>query len=401
MINEKNVLWISLNAPYDKVDHAGGQVHNYYLKKLHRSGKFNIKLISFCHPSEIDKLDLDDYGIDATIFPQENKGIKHILWGIMHLETRYNPWNRYAGITYNFFEVKLRQEIKKLICEGYKPDIVILQWTQMVLFIHYLKKCFPNAKFICIEEDVTFLGIQRFTELKPTWSNKKRYKTIKRIEIDALNTADYIICSNKKDMRLLDHENIKTPRWSWCPYFYNMRNVVRKNRNHDILFFGAMSREANWKSAIWFIEKVFQKIKDQSIRFVILGSKPPQELIKYKSNRILITGFVDNVEPYFQDSMCMVVPLQLGAGIKIKTLEGLSSGIPVLANSIGIEGIPAEHMQEYLRCESPDDFLNALNFVLQNEDKAKQIGENGKAFVNRNFNFEKDTARFIDLVSRL
>ena len=232
----KKVLWISLNAPYDKVDHAGGQVHNYYLKKLHATGKADLKLISFCHPSEVPKLDLEQYGINATIFPQETKGLKHVMWGILHLETRYNPWNRYAGITYNFFEIKLHKKIKQMLREGYQPDIVVLQWTQMVLFIHYLKKCFPKAKFICIEEDVTFLGFQRIAETQPTWLNRLRYRKMKQIEIAALNAADQIICSNKKDAILLDNEDVKTSRWSWCPYYNSMTDVERTKGNRDILF---------------------------------------------------------------------------------------------------------------------------------------------------------------------
>ena len=401
MEQTKKVLWISLNAPYDKVDHAGGQVHNYYLKKLNESGKADIKLISFCHPTELPKLDLDQYGIDATIFPQENRGIKHLLWGIVHLETRYNPWNRYAGITYNFFEIKIRKAIGQLLSEGYSPDIIILQWTQMVLLIHYLKKCFPKARFICIEEDVTFLGFERSLKVKPTWIKKIRASKMKRIEVAALNVADQIICSNKKDIMLLDKENINTPRWSWCPYYNNMADAVRKQPNNDILFFGAMNRRANWESAIWFIENVFNKIENQALRFVILGSKPPQELLKYKNSRILIPGYVDDVKPFFEQSLCLVVPLQLGAGIKIKVLEGMSSGIPVLANNIGIEGIPAENMEEYIHCESPDDFQKAISFLSDNPDKAKEIGEKGRTFVCGGFNYVNDTDRFVNLISEL
>lgn len=401
MEQKKKVLWISLNAPYDKVDHAGGQVHNYYLKKLNESGKTDIKLISFCHPSELSKLDLDQYGIDATIFPQENKGIKHLLWGVVHLETRYNPWNRYAGITYNFVEIKIRRIVSELLSKGYSPDVIILQWTQIVLLIHYLKKCFPKSKFVCIEEDVTYLGLERSLKMKPSWMKKMRASKMKRIEVAALNAADQIICSNKKDIKLLDKEKINTRRWSWCPYYNTMSDVNRKQLNSDVLFFGAMNREANWRSAIWFIENVFNKIENLTQRLIILGSNPPHELLKYKNERILIPGYVEDVKPFFANSLCLVVPLQLGAGIKIKVLEGMSSGIPVLANNIGIEGIPAENMKEYIYCESPDDFRNALSFILANPEKAKEIGEKGRKFVCSKFNYANDTEKFINLISEL
>lgn len=395
---KKKVLWISLNAPYDKVDHAGGQVHNYYLKQLHSCGYTDIKLITFCHPSELPKLDLDKYGIDATVFPQENTGIKHLFWGVLNLETRYNPWNRYAGITFNFFEVKLKQEINRLCKEGYQPDVVILQWTQMVFFIHYLKKVFPKAKFICIEEDVTFLGYQRKYEVaeKNKALFKLRYNRMKEIELSALQQADQIICSNKKDEVLLKNENLTVPIWSWCPYYNNMIDIKRKCNTRDILFFGAMNREANWKSAIWFIDNVFVNLNN--VRFIVLGSKPPRELMTYASNKIIIPGYVDDIFPYFASSMCLVVPLQMGAGIKIKVLEGMSSGIPVLSNSIGIEGIPAKNGFEYLHCENAQDFKKTIKDICDKNIDAETIGKRGKEFLKEKFDFVSDTSKFIDMI---
>lgn len=397
----KEVLWISLTAPYDKVDHAGGQVHNYYLKKLHKSGKAHIKLISFCHPSELSKLDVKEYGIEATIFPQETKGLKHVLWGIAHIETRYNPLNRYAGLTFNFFEIKLRKEVALLRNMGYVPDVIILQWTQMVLFAPWLRRTFPTAKVICIEEDVTYLSYERIMKNKPTWFNKVRYKKMKKTELASLGVANEIICSNKKDLKLLDNENLDTKRTSWCPYYNNMQGIERNNINSDIIFFGAMNREANWKSAVWFIENVFNKLDNRNVRFVVVGSKPPKELLEYRSERIIVTGYVDSIEPYFEHAMCMVVPLQMGAGIKIKVLEGLSSGIPVLANSIGIEGIPADNMKEYIHCESAQDFENGIEFILNNRDRAEAIGRNGKKFASDEFDYNQSTKMFIDLIDNL
>lgn len=396
----KNILWISLCAPYDSVDHAGGQVHNYYLKKLHAQNEFNIKLISFCHPDEVPKLDYSNYGIDATIIPQETKGLKHIMWGISHLETRHNPWNRYANITFNYTAYMLKREIKKLQKLEYKPDVVILQWTQMVLFISYLKKVFPSARFICIEEDVSYLGVERIAKDKKTWINIHRFHHLKTMELCALKQADQIICSNKKDVDLLANDGIRGSIWSWCPYYNRLEDINNEFKAQNLLFFGAMKREANWRSAIWFIEKVMDKL-DERFKFVIVGSNPPEILKKHAGKRVIITGFVDDIRPYFEDAMCLVVPLQMGAGIKIKVLEGMSSGVPVLANDIGIEGIPAMDGKEYLHCELPEDFIRMIRKLDSNRDFAAEVGSNGRKFVLSRFNYVEDTQKFINLVRSL
>lgn len=397
----RKVLWISLNAPYDKVDHAGGQVHNYYLKRLHERNAFDIQVITFCHPSELPKIDLKEYGIKATVFPQETRGLKHLFWGIVNAETKYNPLNRYCGITYNFFEAKIKNRIHKLVKEGYSPDVIILQWTQMVLFIKYLRKVFPKAKFICIEEDVTYLGFERRWRANPKFLTQMRYKRMRRIELDALQYADQIICSNKKDVLLLKKEKLTNPIWSWCPYYNNMTNIERRDINNDILFFGAMNRKENWKSAIWFIENVFSQLKDNHMRFVALGSKPPKELQAYASEQILVTGFVEDIKPYFEQSRCLVVPLVLGAGIKIKVLEGLSSGIPVISNAIGIEGIPARDGVEYFHCETAQEFKTTIEKICGDIEKSEGIGKQGRNFVNREFDFASNVEEFMKIVMDL
>ena len=149
---------------------------------------------------------------------------------------------------------------------------------------------------------------------------------------------------------LISHELLPNPFYGmneekiqWLvPYYSNMSGCARKSNNRDILFFGAMSRPENYLSAIWFIENVMPLLNDLDVRFVIVGSKPPEELKRFKSDRIVITGFVNDTLPYFESSMCLVAPLVLGAGIKVKILEAMSSGIPVLTNDIGIEGIEIE-----------------------------------------------------------
>ena len=75
----------------------------------------------------------------------------------------------------------------------------------------------------------------------------------------------------------------------------------------------------------------------------------------FKPDVITVTGFVKEISKYFEQSLCLVAPLVLGAGIKIKVLEAMSAGLPVLTNQIGIEGIPAQNGIHYYYCERPQE----------------------------------------------
>ena len=399
----KKLLWISSSVPYDTVAHAGGKIHNFYLKRLHQQNRFDIKLLSFCAPREIPKLDLDKYGIDHELIYWRRSGIRRYFWGVAIRASEKNPFNKYANFTNKFIEWGVVSSLKKLKKNGYEPDIIILQWTQIVLLIHEVKKLFSNAKVVAIEEDVSFLSYERKMKSATGLVNKqlwiKKYEKLKKIELASLSQAELVINNNYKDEKLLKQNNEEINTWVWCPYFQSMLEFPHLRKNNNILFYGAMEREENWRSAIWFIENVFNKL-DAKYEFVVIGNRPNQALKKYESERIHILGFVEDIKPYFEDSVCLVAPLVLGAGVKIKVLEGMSSGIPVLTNKIGIEGIPATDRKDYLHCETAEEYITAIKKI-ETQGIGSQISRNAKSFISNNYDFEKDAQIFGDKLTRL
>lgn len=397
----ENLLWISFRVPYDKVAHAGGKIHNYYLKKLFAANKFNIKLISFCNNDDVNKIDLNDYGIDSSVINSTK-----IETEINVVQKLFNKFYKISNLN-NYLDTTTRKmcqvAIKKINAlkeSGYEPSIVILQWTQIVMILPVIKRIFPNAKIVSIEEDVTFLAAQRRKDLANNALKKFYFKMemnrIKKLEKKCLENSDLVILNNRKDEKLLKKEKFNANTWVWTPYFQNMIQIDRRYKDSkDILFYGAMNRPENWRSAIWFIENVFLKIKKDGFRFIVVGNKPPQELLKYNSDKsIEILGFVDDIQPYFQESLCLVAPLVLGAGVKIKILEALSSGIPVLTNKIGIEGIYAKDEREFFFCENPDEYILRIYELAKNKNEVVDIERSAKKFIDSNYDFERDASTF-------
>lgn len=395
------ILWISLLAPYDKVAHAGGKIHNYLLKYLKKSGQFDLYLISFAKESEKESIDLDQYNISNDIQYASNRTIKCILRKMINALFGYTKFQG-KGTFWNIITIKRKVRIYKMKNEN--PDVVILHWTSVGEQILWLKKKFPNAKFIIIEEDVSYLKESRKAANKvgmnKIWADF-HYKIFKKCELKALSAADLVVLNNVKDCDLIIKDGIDSKKTFVCvPYFNNMSRGMRHDINKDILFFGAMNRKENSEAAIWFINNVFKKLLgiDKNLRFVIVGGNPPLELIKMSNEHVLITGFIDDVSKYFEESLCCVAPLLMGAGVKIKVLEGLSSGIPVLTNDIGIEGIPAQNTKEYLHCTTEDDYINAIKYILNNKTFADIIGLNAKKFIREKYNYEKSASAFADLI---
>ena len=394
------MLIISTFIPYDNVGHAGGKTHNYYLKKFHKSKEFKIKLITFSSPDDLKKQDLDRYGIDYKVIVFSRKFIARLIRFIWRKINALNIFDKRGAFIAPYFKNSIMESLKELKINGYQPDIILIEWTQVVLLISEIKKIYPNSYYIASEHDVSFLTVER--NLKFHKGIKKLIKRIhfkneKKSELYSLKLSNLIVPQNIKDKNLLINEGIDTNKIHYIsPYFMNMFNIIPDYTSRNLIFFGAMGRAENYISIIWFIKNVYRKVikKYPKTIFYIVGGNPPDELLKYKSNNIIITGFIDRPEEYFKKSSCIICPLLLGGGIKVKVLEGMSAGLPVITNNIGIEGIPAREGIEYLHAETTEEYIKNIIKVFENPEFARKIGEAGRNFVKANFDLEVSFSKY-------
>lgn len=391
-----NILYVANSLPYDKIHHGGGQTFNFYIKKICQYE--NIKVVGFCKQEELSLLDYKKYGFEC--YPIITKGniitnLKRVLFDIYGRITHLSDEESYYKIR------KIKQKLLKLKRNGYEPDIIVLEWTNIVNLIDSIKKIFLTAKYVASEHDVAFLGEYR----KYMQGNKSEdayniYVKRKNKELESLRKCDMIMPHNYKDKQLLIDNGIQKEKiFVLTPYYNNMNYINRKKHNKDILFFGAMYRKENYEAALWFIDKVMPYLEKYNLRFVVLGNKPPKILKNKECKNVIITGFVENITQYFEESLCMVSPLITGAGIKIKILEALSSGIPVLTNEIGIEGIPAKDGESYFHCISPEDYIKViLNLLNDNYEDYSLLQKN---IIKNNFDLDSGFLNYHNMLKKI
>lgn len=391
----KKIVWISPYAPYDTVMHAGGKNHNFFVKYMNRKREFDIKLLTICDEDEKIKMDLDLYGIKNSVVVRKKNVIT-----LFNIESELNPFHKFGGLVSN-----QREYLLKKLAVSNKPNIeqadaIIMQWTESLILLPFIEKHRKrDCKVVVIEEDVTFLryfrkaqtkrGIQRFIM-------KIKYQKEKRDELTYLQQCNVICCLNDKDKDLLVKNGIENKKViTTPPYFDNYKNVVSCNDGYDILFYGFMQRKENETAAIWFIENVLPLL-DKNYRFIILGGKPSEQIRNKAGDQIIVTGYVQDISPYLESSLCMVVPLLLGAGIKIKVLEALSAGKIILTNDIGVEGIPLTDRVNYFHCNTAAEYVEVIKEIHENKGFASQISINARTFIRDRVS----TERGLDRLSR-
>lgn len=396
------ILSISYSELYKNIPHAGGQTYTYYLSKISKNKNIELKCICMSESKEKSMSNFDDFGTTGIVLYRKGNiffMIKRVLldvFGYFFNKKFIESYFKYHEYT------KALKRIKK---DGFYPDIIILEWTQCVVLAHNCKKIFPLAKIVASEHDVRFLGVEREANNEKKFFLKNmlilKFKIEKRRELNALNICDLILTHNKKDLKLLIDNNISSTKiYDIVPYY---NTIIHGNREmpfkNDVIFWGAMSRKENYEAVEWFIKNVMSK--ERRYRLIVIGNNPPEELKKYESSNVTITGFVEDPSNYFREAVCMVVPLLSGAGIKVKVIEAMAAGLPVLTNDIGIEGIPATDNVSYIHCRTSQDYLIAINKLIDNQKMAVKIGNESKKLISKEFNLEMSAMKYMRLLEEM
>lgn len=398
-----NILYVSDCIPYDGIPHAGGKTLNYYIKNLANIGSDKITIVGLCKQNEVSRFDMKEYGIDCHYICSKGSLLTNLV-RVLYDSVGLIFKNYSIGDSF-FKDHYILKKLQILKTGGYKPDVILLEWTNMVLLSSDIKNIFPNVTVIASEYDVSFLGAERkylHAKVRDKKRLKKKWKKLKENELKALNCCDIIMPQNIKDKNLLLDNNIPEDKIHiLTPYFHNMSSINRNNINHDILFWGAMYRPDNYEAVIWFIDNVMPLLSDTDVRFIVAGNKPPKQLVERASDKVIVTGFVEDETPYFEHSLCFVSPLLTGAGIKVKVIEALSAGIPILTNTIGIEGIPAEDGKSYFHCEKPEEYAAIIKKMLSGDIDNKKIEKDEHDLILSYFNLEKSFKEYVLLLNDL
>ncbi len=137
-----------------------------------------------------------------------------------------------------------------------------------------------------------------------------------------------------------------------------------------ILFVGSFAHQPNRHGVLWFIDRVLPLIRSRVpfARFIIAGSDPPREVRALAGDAISVRANVSDGElrELYRTARVAAVPLRYGAGVKLKVVEALREGLPLVTTSIGAQGVPG--LQEVASiCDDPQEFADAVCTLLTDD----------------------------------
>ncbi len=154
----------------------------------------------------------------------------------------------------------------------------------------------------------------------------------------------------------------------------------------SVLFVGSMDYGANADGARLLVEEIAPRLRHPGARIALVGALPPQQLraaAQAAPVPVEVTGRVDQIGPWFAGSRLLAVPLRMGGGTRLKILEAMAHGLPVVTTSIGCAGIDVEHEHDIIVADEPAEFARWVDRLLEDDDLVARIGAQGRATVRR------------------
>lgn len=167
-----------------------------------------------------------------------------------------------------------------------------------------------------------------------------------------------------------------------------------------LLFTGNMDYAPNVDAVVHFVHEILPRIHAQipDVEFVIAGQRPVKSVLDLASDKVKVTGFVEDLAAVYHSSSILVSPLRFGAGTQNKVLEAMAMGIPVVCSSIGFKGLGISS-GEGAFCEEGDEaFANRVVSLLGSSQLRQETGAQGMAVARSKFGWEAIAGRLHELI---
>jgi glycosyltransferase involved in cell wall biosynthesis len=165
--------------------------------------------------------------------------------------------------------------------------------------------------------------------------------------------------------------------------------VERKPEARNILHIGTMYWPPNIEAISWFAKKIYPIIKKYhpDVRFDVIGERPPHEILHLNDSNtgINVTGYVADLKEYQRNAAVFVVPLLAGSGMRVKILNSLAEGIPVVSTSQGCEGIDLIPGKDILIGDSAEEFAEQVIKILDDNALGEQLSLNGRELIKNRY----------------
>ena len=295
----------------------------------------------------------------------------------------------YIATRFNIKE--FRTELSTLLQEE-TFDIVQLEGPYPGQYMDLIRKK-SNARISLRAHNVEHLIWERKALHEPSllkrWYLVNMAQRLKQYELEVAQQVDFLIPISEHDASYFSLHGLQKASIT-IPTGFRMENYPQTElpTGLSIFFIGALDWLPNQEGLDWFLQNVFHRLVSElpELRFHVAGRNAPAHFEKkLKHPNICYHGEIEDALSFIQSYRVMVAPLLTGSGIRIKILEGMALGRPVVTTSRGIEGIPAINHPYVAVEDDPLKFCNQIVKLLTDPQEPEHLLQEARDFISLHF----------------
>lgn len=294
-----------------------------------------------------------------------------------------------------FFDKEVAEAVSEIL-DTHKFDTAILESIYLLPYLSLFKE--RNIKIIIRSHNVEHKLWESLANNTPSlpkrWYFNKLAKQLKLYEIEKCKEVDGIISITEQDALFFQQFEPHVITTS-IPPIVNPSDEEPDYELSDFYFLGAMDWSPNIEGIDWFLSEVIPHGL-KGTHFYLGGKSLDKRLFNHISTKNV--GEVENAIDFIQEHGICVIPLRVGGGLKIKLLENMALGKPIITTSEGIRGVGVHHEKEVLVADDPEEFKALMYRLNLDKDLRRKLGTNAKTFIQNNFSEDKLTSRLIAFI---
>jgi sugar transferase (PEP-CTERM/EpsH1 system associated) len=299
----------------------------------------------------------------------------------------YTAWNLVRGLVgrwplpiLNYFSQEMATVLKNLRAKE-NFDIVHFDSMHMASYETLsVNSGDPHVRSVYDWHNIESESMKRYSvEVKSVAKRFYANSTVPRLQ--KLETAllqnafAHIVCSKREEMELksrMPGAKVATVPNGVDTAFFARPSVDLRWPPKSIIFVGAMNYYPNIDAALWFARDVWPRLRSlfPECRLTLVGSDPaPVVLALRDTEGIEVTGTVQDVRPFYHHADIALAPLRMGGGTRLKILEAMAAGVPVISTSVGAEGLAVESGRNILIADetNPESWVRAILSLRESE----------------------------------
>ncbi len=368
--------------------HAGPE--QLWLARERGAGRYALIVDHYAPTFDRDSGSLRMYSLMGIL---QDIGYKVIFWpDDRAFDERYTRELQRMGVEALYGDIQFEQYLKDY---GRYLDIILLSRPHVA--INYIDSAIAYSEAMIIYDTVDLHCLREARRAKLEKDKQCRMEAEecaaqwKEQELYLARTADVTLVVSPIEKEILEKADGLKGKIAVVSNIHTRENCCTGfEERGGLMFIGGFMHSPNEDGIVWFVESILPLVREQlpNVHLYVVGSHPSEKIKALSSEHISVTGYVEDVSPYFEKSRVFVSPLRYGAGVKGKIGQSMAFGLPVVTTAVGAEGMGLVDGTNVLIADDETVFAEKVIRLYQEKELWEKVSENGIQSIQGNFSKE-------------